>query len=68
MRAAVTAAGFDLAVEQEKDGAVCLTGLVEGRAADVVALLSRFQVEDLVFAEPDLEETVLGIYSGEEEN
>lgn len=67
VRAAATAAGFDLAVEQEKDGPVRLTGLVEGRAADVVALLSRFHVEDLVFEEPDLEETVLGIYSGEEE-
>lgn len=63
VRAAADGAGLDLAVEKSAGGEVRLTGLVEGRAADVVALLARFHVDDLVFSEPDLEETVLGIYS-----
>ena len=66
VRAAVAAAGLDLAVEEPLSGEVRITGLVEGRAADVVGLLARFHVADLVFSEPDLEETVLGIYSAAE--
>lgn len=46
---------------------VSITGMTLGRSNDVVGLLGRFEVRDLVFAEPDLEERVLGIYAGEEE-
>lgn len=63
VRAAAGAAGLALTVEEGTDGEVRLTGLVEGRAGAVVSLLARYEVRDLVFAEPDLEETVLGIYS-----
>lgn len=55
--------GLELDVEAGGDGQVRIAGLVEGRADEVVALLAGFKVVDLVFAEPDLEETVLDIYS-----
>lgn len=39
--------------------------MVEGRADDVVKGLAGFHVVDLVYAEPDLEETVLHLYRGD---
>ena len=41
-----------------------MTGMVEGRADDVVKGLAGFHLVDLVYAEPDLEETVLHLYRG----
>lgn len=55
--------GLGLTVEAAGDGQVRIAGLVEGGADEVVAFLAGFTVVDLVFAEPDLEETVLDIYS-----
>ncbi|MCC2592062.1 ABC transporter ATP-binding protein [Tessaracoccus sp. OS52] len=65
--AAAQRCGLDLAVEPAGDGEVRVTGMVEGRANDVVALLGAFEVVDLVLSEPDLEETVLEIYSETDE-
>ena len=65
--AAAQRRGLDLAVEPAGDGEVRVTGMVEGRANDVVALLGAFEVVDLVLSEPDLEETVLEIYSETDE-
>ncbi|HZK05540.1 MAG TPA: ABC transporter ATP-binding protein [Actinomycetaceae bacterium] len=63
VREAAARHGLDLGAEPAEDGAIRITGRVEGRANEVVALLSGFDVADLVFSEPDLEESVLGIYS-----
>ena len=63
VRAAASARGLAVTVEPAAAGEVRVAGLVEGHANDVVGFLSGYEVIDLVFAEPDLEETVLGIYS-----
>ena len=63
VRAAASARGLAVTVEPAAAGEVRVVGLVEGHANDVVGFLSGYEVIDLVFAEPDLEETVLGIYS-----
>lgn len=63
VRAAAAARGLDLQTEPAGEGTVRVTGLVEGRTNDIIALLATYEVADLVFSEPDLEETVLGIYS-----
>lgn len=60
------AAGIDILTEDAGAGEVRVSGIVEGKANDVVGILGAFRVLDLVFSEPDLEETVLGIYSEED--
>lgn len=54
---------LDLQVSDMREGRVRLRGLVAGRSNDVVQLLAQMQVEDLVYSEPDLEESVLEIYA-----
>ncbi|HHW83468.1 MAG TPA: ABC transporter ATP-binding protein [Actinomycetales bacterium] len=58
---------LDLVAEDAGDGHVRVTGLVEGHADEVVKFLAAYEVTNLVFQEPDLEETVLGIYSEPED-
>ncbi|THJ67973.1 ABC transporter ATP-binding protein [Arthrobacter echini] len=62
-RMADVAAGLDVSVEGED---VLVSGLVQGHADDLVKALARFTVADLVLAEPDLEESVLAMYSGKD--
>ena len=63
VRAAASARALTVTAELAGAGEVRVVGLVEGHANDVVGFLGGYEVIDLVFAEPDLEETVLGIYS-----
>ena len=63
VRQSASARGLAVVAEPAGDGEVRVSGLIEGRANDVVGFLNGYQVVDLVFAEPDLEETVLEIYS-----
>ena len=51
----------------DENGEVRIIGLFEGHANEVVSFLGGYQVTDLVYSEPDLEETVLGIYSETDE-
>ncbi len=66
-RAAVSEAaawhGLRLEITAIGDSELRLEGHLEGHANDVVKFLSNYEVLDLVFSEPDLEDTVLGIYS-----
>lgn len=55
--------GLDVVAEEAGPGQVRVSGLVDGKANEVVGLLGGYRVVDLVVSEPDLEETVLGIYS-----
>jgi ABC-2 type transport system ATP-binding protein len=63
VRSALEARGLDaLAAQPSGSGRVAVSGLVEGRADDLVKALAGFHVVDLTLAEPDLEESVLQLY------
>lgn len=64
IRAAFSFRGLAFTLDDLGDGQVAVTGMVEGRADDVVKGLAGFHLVDLVYAEPDLEETVLHLYRG----
>lgn len=63
VRAAAAARGLVVTTETVGAGEVRVTAHLEGHANAVVGFLNGYEVIDLVFAEPDLEQTVLGIYS-----
>ncbi|MDN5559607.1 MAG: ABC transporter ATP-binding protein [Ruaniaceae bacterium] len=54
--------GLALDVVGHGDGEVAITGLLEGRAKDLVTALAELDLESLIVAEPDLEERVLDMY------
>ena len=54
--------GLELDVVGHGDGEIAITGLLEGRAKDLVAALAELDLESLIVAEPDLEERVLDMY------
>ncbi len=56
-------AGLDVTAD---GGDVLVSGLVQGNSDELVKVLAQFTVADLVLAEPDLEESVLAMYSDKE--
>ena len=52
----------------EADGSVTLSATLEGAIQPLVRMLGSLELTDLVLDEPDLEEAVLKMYSGQPED
>ena len=52
----------------EADGSVTLSAVLEGAIQPLVRMLGSLELTDLVLDEPDLEEAVLKMYSGQPED
>lgn len=68
VRAVLTGPGMlsELSIERAPGTQLRIRGAFRGRADDVVKALSRFTVEELAIEEPDLEESILNLYTQEE--
>ncbi|MGG6379884.1 ABC transporter ATP-binding protein [Paenarthrobacter sp. NEAU-H11] len=60
--------GIGQAEVLEADGSVTLSATLEGAIQPLVRMLASLQLTDLVLEEPDLEEAVLKMYSGQPED